>query len=57
MDDDDPPMICPTTGSYCVRAFCDDYACANKLNVPLDEYDFEQGSIDPDELCPPLPKI
>jgi hypothetical protein len=52
----DPPLICPMTGAYCVRAFCDDYGCANKLRVPIDEYDVECGSIHDDELILPLPK-
>ena len=44
--DDDPPMICPVTGSYCVRAFCDDYGCANQAGVPVDENDIAAGSED-----------
>lgn len=55
--DDDPPMICPATGEPCVRAFCDDYGCANNAGVPVDEYDVACGSLDPDELIPPIPRI
>lgn len=47
MDDEDAPMICKMTGSYCVRAFCEDYGCANELEVPVDEYDVACGSDEP----------
>lgn len=47
MEDDDQPMICKVTGSYCIRAFCDDYGCANELAVPVDEYDIACGSDEP----------
>lgn len=54
--DDDPPMMCPVSKQQCVRAFCDDYGCATEANVPLDEYDFASGSINPDEQVIPLPR-
>lgn len=54
--DDDPPMICPATRESCIRAFCDDYGCANKARIPIDEYDMAQGSIHPDELLLPMPR-
>lgn len=53
--DADPTPICPVTGSYCVRAFCDDYGCANMAGVPIDANDIAAGSIDDDELAPRLP--
>lgn len=58
MDEDDfEPMICPLTKEPCVRAFCDDYGCADQAGVPLDENDFAAGTVDPDELVIPLPRI
>lgn len=55
--DDDPPMICPVTGTYCVRAFCDDYGCANQAGVPIDDNDIAAGSEDLDETVPKLPPL
>ena len=46
---DEPPIICPTTGTYCARAFCDDYGCANLAAVPVDSNDVAAGS-DPDDI-------
>ena len=59
MDDDhsEPPFICPLRGEPCVRAFCEDYGCADKARVPLDQNDFAAGSIDPGELILPLPRV
>ena len=58
MDDyEDQPIICPTTGTYCVRAFCDDYGCANLAGVPIDSNDIACGSEDIDETMPKLPPI
>lgn len=34
-----PEIICPVTGTYCTRAFCDDYGCAYRAGIPWDEYD------------------
>lgn len=56
-DDDDPPIICPVTGTYCVRAFCDDYGCANEAGVRVDANDIAAGSEDIDETAPMLPPI
>ena len=55
-DYDEPPFICPLSGVPCIRAFCEDYGCADQAGVPLDENDFAAGSIDPDELMPRLPR-
>lgn len=58
MDDEiDFPMICPRTKELCVRAFCDDYGCADLAGVPLDENDFAAGTLNPDELVIPLPPV
>jgi hypothetical protein len=60
MDDDDycePPFICPLSKQPCIRAFCEDYGCADQACVPLDENDFACGSIDDNELMPKLPRI
>ncbi|AVO36610.1 hypothetical protein [Pukyongiella litopenaei] len=58
MDDyEDRPTICLVTGTYCVRAFCDDYGCANQAGVPVDENDIACGSEDIDETMPMLPPI
>lgn len=56
-DELDPPMICPRSKEPCVRAFCEDYGCADEAGVPIDEYDVECGSIDPDELIMPPPRV
>lgn len=56
-EDHDPPRLCFYNGSYCDRAFCDDYGCADEAGVPFDEYDVAAGSIHPDELILPLPKL
>jgi len=55
--DDDPPFICPLTQEPCVRAFCEDYGCATKANVPLDDYDYAQGSTNWDDLMPRIPVV
>lgn len=55
-DYDEPPFICPRTKEPCIRAFCEDYGCADQARVPLDENDFAAGSLDPNELIMPLPK-
>lgn len=55
-DMDDEPFICPLSHVACVRAFCEDYGCADKLRVPADEYDVEAGSIHPDELVHRIPR-
>lgn len=55
MCEDDDQIICPATGAYCVRAFCDDYGCANQARVPVDAYDIACGSEDLDETVPRLP--
>lgn len=55
--DDDETLICPRSKEPCVRAFCDDYGCADKLDVSLDEYDYAQGSTNFDELIPRLPAV
>lgn len=55
--DDFDPFICPLSGVPCIRAFCEDYGCADKAGVPLDENDFAAGSLDPDELMPRIPKV
>lgn len=59
MDDDylDPPFICPVSGVECIRAFCEDYGCADKAGVPLDANDYAAGSLNYDELMPRLPKL
>lgn len=54
---DDAPFICPRTRQACVRAFCEDYGCADQAGVPLDANDLAAGSIHPDELITPLPRI
>ncbi len=53
--DDHAPTICPVTGAYCVRAFCEDYGCANQADVPIDANDIACGSEDIDETAPRLP--
>lgn len=50
--DEDGTIICPTTGTYCVRAFCEDYGCANSLGVPEDVHDHACGTIPLDEIAP-----
>lgn len=55
MDDDDV-FICPLTKEACIRAFCEDYGCADEAGVPLDANDFAAGSLDPDEIAPRLPR-
>ena len=50
--DDDDQIICPVTGTYCVRAFCEDYGCANQAGIPVDEHDHAAGTIPLDEIAP-----
>lgn len=57
MEDDDETFMCPLSTAPCIRAFCEDYGCADQLMVPLDENDFAAGSVDPDELVIPLPPV
>lgn len=54
--DDESAMICPRTGTYCVRAFCEDYGCANEAGVPIDANDIAAGSEDINETIPRIPK-
>lgn len=34
--DDDPPRICPVTGSYCDEPDCDAYGCAREAGISDD---------------------
>lgn len=52
----EPAFICPKSGVACVRAFCEDYGCADKAGVRIDANDVAAGSIHPDELIPRLPR-
>jgi hypothetical protein len=54
--DEHAPMICPRSKEACVRAFCEDYGCADNAGVPIDANDMAAGSIHPDELIQPLPR-
>lgn len=56
-DHAEPPFICPLSGVTCVRAFCEDYGCADKAGVRIDANDVAAGSIHPDELIPRLPRV
>lgn len=53
--DDEAPMFCKVNGAYCVRAFCEDYGCADEVGVPIDANDIAAGSTDPREAVIPLP--
>lgn len=55
MQDEHAPFICPRSREVCVRAFCEDYGCADNAGVRIDANDIAAGSIDPDELIIPLP--
>ena len=48
-DEEPPPIVCPTTGGYCVRAFCEDYGCANEAGASVTQHDVDCGS-DPDDM-------
>ncbi|MDJ0631067.1 MAG: hypothetical protein QNJ44_22610 [Rhodobacter sp.] len=41
--DDHTPMFCEVNGTYCVRAFCEDYGCADALGVPVTQHDRDAG--------------
>lgn len=56
-DHAEPTFICPRSNEPCVRAFCEDYGCADKAGVAIDANDIAAGSSDPDELILPLPNI
>ncbi len=53
--DDAAPLFCERNGAYCVRAFCEDYGCADAAGVPVDANDIAAGTVDPDEMILPLP--
>lgn len=54
--EDDAPMICPMTQKPCIRAFCDEYGCADKARVPITEDDIACGSIYPEKPVPRIPR-
>lgn len=53
----EPPFICPKSKEPCIRAFCEDYGCADKARVPVDTYDVARGSTHIDDLIPRIPRF